>query len=179
VGSELRGHRVLLRPLVEADVDAVRAIAATPEVFAWWGPQDEGFPLDDDPGATRFTIRVDGVVIGLIQYGEEPDPDYRHAWIDVFVDPRRHGEGLGTDAVATLLRHLLDDRGHHRVTIDPAAENTPAVRSYEKAGFAPVGVMRSAWRDPDGRWRDVVLMEHVVAGGTSGHRGSAARASRR
>lgn len=42
----------------------------------------------------------------MIQFGEEPDPDYRHAWIDLFVDPARRGAGLGTDAVKTLARYL-------------------------------------------------------------------------
>jgi aminoglycoside 6'-N-acetyltransferase len=79
----------------------------------------------------------------------------------LFVEPRLHGQGFGSDAVATLARHLLDEQGHHRITIDPAADNAAAIRSYEKAGFRPVGVMRSAWRNPEGRWRDVLLMELV------------------
>jgi hypothetical protein len=33
------------------------------------------------------------------------------------------------------------------------------IRSYEKAGFRPVGTMPSAWRDPEGR--DVLFMEFV------------------
>jgi aminoglycoside 6'-N-acetyltransferase len=160
--TQLRGELVVLRPLAEGDVAAVRAIAATPEVVRWWGPQGDDFPLADDREATRFAILEGEEVVGLVQYGEEPDEDYRHAWIDVFVDPRRHGRGLGTDAVRTLARHLLDDRGHHRVTIDPASANQIAVRSYEKAGFTPVGVMRKAWRGPDGEWHDMLLMELVV-----------------
>jgi aminoglycoside 6'-N-acetyltransferase len=158
----MRGELVVLRPLAADDVTAIRAIASAPEVVRWWGHPEDDFPLGDDPDATRFAILEAGRVVGLVQYGEEADPDYRHAWIDVFVDPRRHGRGLGTDAVRTLARHLIEERGHHRVTIDPAAENTAAVRSYEKAGFLPVGTMRRAWRDPDGLWRDVLLMELVV-----------------
>ena len=158
----LRGELVSLRPLAESDAAAVRAIAEEPEVFRWWGPQDDDFPLSDEPEATRFTILEDGVVVGLVQYGEEEEPDFRHAWIDVFVTTERHGRGLGTDAVRRLARHLIEELGHHRVTIDPAVDNTGAVRSYEKAGFRTVGVMRKAWRDPDGVWRDGLLMEMVV-----------------
>lgn len=97
----------------------------------------------------------------MIQYGEEDEPAFRHAWIDVIVDPAHHGRGMGTDAIRTLLDKLVGELGHHRVTIDPAVDNLAAVRSYEKAGFGPVGVMRSAWRDRKGRWRDVLLMERV------------------
>jgi aminoglycoside 6'-N-acetyltransferase len=158
----IRGELVTLRPIAEPDAAILRAIAATPEVVRWWARPENDFPFGDDPDATRFAILEDDRVVGLVQYGEEPEPDYRHAWIDVFVDPREHGRGLGTDAVRTLAQHLIRDRGHHRVTIDPAAANTVAVRSYEKAGFSPVGVMRKAWRGPDGAWQDVLLMELVV-----------------
>jgi aminoglycoside 6'-N-acetyltransferase len=160
LADELRGDLVVLQPLAAAHYDALRAIVATPEVAAWWGPQDDDFP-EDEPESTRFAIVADGAVVGLIQYGEELEPDFRHAWMDIFLDPAHHGRGLGTDALARLLRHLLEDRGHHRVTIDPAVDNKVAIRSYEKAGFEPVGVMRLSWRDPDGIWRDSLLMEHV------------------
>ena len=100
---------------------------------------------------------------GLIQLSEEPDPDYRHAWIDIYVDPARHRQGIGLDALRTALRHLIEDRGHHRVTIDRAADNHPAIACYERAGFRPVGVTRSSWRDTlTGRWRDSLFMELVV-----------------
>jgi aminoglycoside 6'-N-acetyltransferase len=158
---ELRGRDVVLRPIEARDAAALRAIHAAPEVTRWWGSVADGFPFADEPDATRFAILVAGELAGLIQYCEEQEPDYRHASIDIGLDPRLHGRGLGTDALETLVRHLLDDRGHHRITIDPAADNAVAIRSYEKAGFRPVGVMRSAWRDPNDAWRDVLLMEFV------------------
>ena len=138
-------------------------IHAAPEVARWWGRPEEGFPFRDDPDATRFAIIFKERIVGLIQYGEEREPDYRHAWIDLFLDPKVHGKGLGTDGVRTLARHLIDDRGHHRITIDPAVDNVAAIRAYEKAGFKRVGVTRSSWRDPSGVWRDGLLMELVVA----------------
>lgn len=106
-----------------------------------------------------LAIEVDGHPIGLVQYLEENEPDYRHAGIDVVLDPAWHGRGLGSDAVRTLARHLFDARGHHRLTIDPAAANVRAIRSYERVGFRPVGVMRRYERGPDGEWRDSLLMD--------------------
>lgn len=160
---ELRGERVVLRPLAADDAPALREIRLKPEVVAWWDSVEEDFPFSDDPDATRFTIHRDGAVAGLIQFGEELEPMYRHAWIDIFVDPEGGRRGTGTDAIVTLVRHLIGDLAHHRVTIDPSLENTAAVGCYEKAGFRRVGVMEAAERDPlSGRWRDALMMELVV-----------------
>jgi aminoglycoside 6'-N-acetyltransferase len=154
---------VELRPVEAGDVAELLRIRATPEVRRWWGDSDPGWPFDDDPETTRLAIVVDGRVAGLIQYAEEDDPRYRHAGIDLFLDPALHDRGLGTEAVRRVVA-LLRDRGHHRITIDPAADNAAAIRCYEKAGFRPVGVMRQYERDVDGdRWHDGLLME-LLAG---------------
>jgi aminoglycoside 6'-N-acetyltransferase len=153
-----------LRPLVEADAAELRRIHELPEVMRWWDVPEEGFPLSDDPDSTRFTIEVDGRIAGMIQFYEESEPKYRHANIDVFLDPAFHGQGVGTEAVRRVVRLLIDERGHHRITIDPAAENAAAIRAYEKAGFKRVGVMRQYERDTGGEgWHDALLME-LLAG---------------
>lgn len=149
-----------LRPLASEHAAELRRIHLTPEVGAFWGTMDESFPFDE-PESTRFTIVHEGRVAGLVQYGEEDEPEFRHAWIDLFVDPAQHGRGIGAEAVRQVMRHLIDERGHHRITIDPALENAAAVRCYVKAGFRPVGVCHAAWRNPAGEWRDELLMEYV------------------
>ena len=154
---------LVLRPVDERDVEELLRIHATPEVRRWWDDPDDGFPLGDDPDATRLVIEVGGRVAGMVQFSEESDPKYRHASIDVFLDPAFHGRGIGTEAVRRVARRLIDEHGHHRITIDPAAENAAAIRSYEKVGFRPVGVMRRYERDAGGDgWHDGLLMELVV-----------------
>ena len=151
-----------LRPLAEGDEDELLRIHRTPEVRRWWDDPDERFPWDE-PESTRLTVLVDGAIAGLVQFGEENEPKYRSAWIDVFVDPALHGRGVGTEVVRRVLDLLIEERGHHRVTIDPAMDNVAAVRAYAKAGFRTVGVMRRAERDADGDdWHDAIYMEHVV-----------------
>ena len=153
----LEGDLVQLVSLTPDHLTDLRRIRNTPEVRARWGePEDEG----DDDDVTCFTIVLDGVVRGMIQYGEEEDPGYRHASIDIYVDPEVHGRGVGRDAVRTLARHLIDDRGHHRLVIDPAADNAAAIRCYSAVGFKPVGVMRNYERDTNGTgWHDGLLMD--------------------
>lgn len=154
---------LVLRPLRPEDADELRRIHRTAEVARWWDLPDESFPWDESQ-STRLTIVVDGAVAGLVQFWEETEPKYRHAGIDLFLDPALHGQGLGTEAVRRVARLLMDERGHHRVTIDPAVENVAAVRAYEKAGFRHIGVTRLSERDADGNgWHDSLLME-LVAG---------------
>jgi aminoglycoside 6'-N-acetyltransferase len=166
----VREGPVALRPMTAGDAEALLAIHERPEVRAWWGAPVPGFPFEEDDDATRFAVLVDGEVAGLIQFYEEDDPAFRHATVDIFLDPRVTGRGHGTAALRLLVGHLVEDRGHHRITIDPAVDNHPAIRSYEKAGFRRVGTLEAAWRDEDGRWRDLLLMELVDRGrlGTSG-----------
>jgi RimJ/RimL family protein N-acetyltransferase len=155
---------MILRPLREGDEAELLRIHATVEVARWWDMPEEGFPWTDEPGCTRLTIVVDGSIAGLVQFHEELAPRYRHAEIDLFLDPALHGRGLGAEAVTRAVRHLIDERGHHRITIDPAAANVAAIRACEKVGFRPVGVMRRYERDTGGDgWHDGLLME-LLAG---------------
>ena len=108
---------------------------------------------------TTFAIELDGIVAGSIQFSEELDPDYRHAGIDLFLTTTIHGQGVGRDAVRTLARYLLGERGHRRITIDPAASNERAIRAYRSVGFNVVGVMRDYERGPDGSWHDGLLLD--------------------
>jgi aminoglycoside 6'-N-acetyltransferase len=161
----LTGARVTLRPARPNDAETFRAILTEPSVARWWGAQRPGVDvaldwLDADADTTVFAIEHDGgVIVGSIQTTEETDPDYRHASIDLFLTTTAQGQGLGTDAIRTLARYLFDARGHHRLTIDPSAANERAIRTYERLGFRPVGVMRAYERGPDGTFHDGLLLD--------------------
>ncbi len=162
---ELVGERVVLRPVAQADVETLRAIRRTPEVMRWWQAIPADWPFGPEDEETLLTVLVDGEIAGLIQFLEEDEPDYRHAAVDIFLAPAQHGRGLGADAITTLVRHLVAERDHHRLIIDPAADNKAAVRCYAKAGFRPVGILHASWYDhTEGGWRDALLMELVTDG---------------
>lgn len=161
----LVGASVTLRPVVEQDRPRLLEILATPVVQRWWDSpdQDTTWPMDDD-AESRFAVLLSGTVVGLVQFGEETDPMYRHAGIDIFLDPAVQGRGLGQDAIRTLAKYLFTERGHHRLVIDPAAANHRAISSYAAVGFKPVGVMRAYERNIDGTgWHDGLLMDLLAA----------------
>ena len=157
------GRRVVLRAPTQADVDTLVAILAEPAVARWWPPFDPArvrdelvAKRDDEEG---FVIEHAGRVIGYIQCAEEPDPEFRHASIDLFLTASSHGQGLGPEAIRVLATDLIDRRGHHRITIDPVADNTRAIAAYARVGFRPVGILRQYQRMTDGAWADALLMD--------------------
>ena len=162
----LRSERVRLRSVEPGDRDRLRDILEEPSVARWWTPGspdhlvDEWLEPDDD--TTSLVIEVEGRVVGSLQWYEEPGDDYRYASIDLFLDTAHQDQGLGPEAIRTAARHLFDERGHHRLTIDPAAANERAIRAYERVGFRRIGVMRDYERGADGDWHDNLLMDLLV-----------------
>ena len=152
----------MIRPTTNSDVAKLRAIRERDEVSQWWGPLEVGWPFDDEECA-RYSVEYENDVVGFIQWTEEPEPDYRHAGIDLFLSPDVHAIGLGQEAISGVRDYLVAERGHHRITIDPAAANAAAIRCYERCGFTTVGIMRKYERDHDGGgWHDGLLMEYVA-----------------
>jgi aminoglycoside 6'-N-acetyltransferase len=163
----LVGDQVILRPVRPSDRAALIEVLRDPSVVAIWDSRGPEHSADEllagGPHWTVWAIEVEGELAGSIQAAEEEDEDYRHAGIDIILSSRFQNRGLGTDAVRTLAQYLMEIRGHFRLTIDPATSNARAIRSYEKVGFKPVGVMRRYERGVDGTYHDGLLMD-LVAG---------------
>lgn len=163
MSTVLRAGTVVLRPLIEEDIGDLVAILARAGVREWWSPLKdtehtiEGLRNDEDGGA--FAIEVDGSLVGWLGYNEQNDPDHRHASLDIFLAPEYQDQRLGRTALRLAADWLLDERGHHRLTIDPACDNARAICAYEAVGFRPVGTMRRYERRDDGHWHDNLLMD--------------------
>lgn len=157
----LRGERLTLRPLSEADLDRLVVLLADPSVRRWWGTVEGPDRLREDlrHDGCAFAIDVDGAAVGWLGVCEEDTPDYRHAALDVALGSEWQDRGLGSEALRTVIRWLIVERGHHRFTIDPAVANERAVRAYAAVGFRAVGVLRRYERGPDGTWEDGLLMD--------------------
>ncbi|HEY1419156.1 MAG TPA: GNAT family protein [Candidatus Dormibacteraeota bacterium] len=161
ITTTLTGDGFSLRPLQPQDTDILRRIFSDPDVAQWWGDPDKSVSdaMDLSADESGFVIEVGDDAAGYIQCFEEPDGMYRYAAIDIALRSDWQGKGYGPDAIKTLARHLIEQRGHHRLTIDPAAHNTRAIRAYRKCGFKTVGIMRSYEKGPSGDWHDGLLMD--------------------
>lgn len=183
----LRGRQVTLRPTTRRDILTLAAILHDPEVARRWPRYDAArvrAELVAEPGRDVWAIEVDpralagsgrhpavaaapddagpSVVVGAIQAWEQDDADDRHAGVDLFLATAAQRRGLGPEAIRLVAAWLVDVRGHHRLTVDPAADNVAAIRAYRKVGFEPVGRLRAYERGPDGAWHDAVLMEMLA-----------------
>jgi len=102
---EIRGDRVTLRPVVRNDAPGLAGILATPEVARWWPAYDlarvEAEFLVNEPNYVVYAIDVDGRLVGAIQTHEEPEPEFRHASIDLFLDPAVHGQVTSSRSTVT------------------------------------------------------------------------------
>jgi aminoglycoside 6'-N-acetyltransferase len=159
----LRSERVVLRAVRDDDLAPLVAMLAEPDVARWFGRWDAArvrrdllAPQDDE---AVLAIEVEGAVAGMLLVGEETMPDYRHASLDIALAGAHQARGVGPEAMRLAIEHMIEARGHHRFTIDPAAANERAIRAYEAVGFRPVGLMRRYERGLDGTWRDGLLMD--------------------
>jgi aminoglycoside 6'-N-acetyltransferase len=157
MGLRVHGSLTAVRPATGEDVDRLVAWHADPDVARYWDEETYTREEMEDRLARAdveaFIVEEAGVPLGYI--GAWIDDGGRSGGIDMFLVPQARGRGLGPDAARALARHLRNERGWDRVTVDPYVWNDAAARAWQRAGFEPVGE-----REPDDehlhRW---LLME--------------------
>jgi phosphinothricin acetyltransferase len=81
------------------------------------------------------------------------------AWESVYVGTDARGRGVGRALLDALIA-ASEAAGLWTLMAGVQAENVPSLALHESVGFRRVGVQVAMGRDPAGRWRDVVLLEH-------------------
>ncbi|WP_329566464.1 mycothiol synthase [Kitasatospora sp. NBC_01266] len=85
-------------------------------------------------GAGTAEERVVGFHWTKVHPATATEPELGEVYV-VGVDPAEQGNGLGRALTAAGLRHLAEDRGLPTVLLYVDADNTAAVRVYERVGF--------------------------------------------
>ena len=143
----LETARLRLRPLAEADLDALAGIASDPQVMAHVG---DGVPLSR--AATALWINNAAASLMMSEVGSRAvvlrDSDALIGWVGLIPTPHPNrleliygfaraywGRGYATEAARALLAACTPDAVD--ATIDPA--NLASWRILEKLGFIVVG----------------------------------------
>jgi [ribosomal protein S18]-alanine N-acetyltransferase len=119
----------------------------------WWAE------LAQRPRRDYTVARVDGALAGyagLDLGGEVADV------MTVAVDPAHRGTGLARELLGLVLRRA-GSHGAREVLLEVRADNAPALRLYEGAGFAVVHTRRGYYRP--GGVDALVMRKEVTDGG--------------
>jgi RimJ/RimL family protein N-acetyltransferase len=145
------GDRVVLRPWTRDDADVVFAACQDPEIQRWttvpspYRHEDAVCYVTEiseaawRDGGGVFAICVNGAPAGAIgAHGMRDGVAHVGYWMAA--DAR--GRGFASDALRTISRWLIGERGAARVELVAEPENTPSLRVAERAGFTREGVLR-------------------------------------
>lgn len=156
-----------LRPVAEADLDALDRMFADPEsigVYNWGGFSDstpwhkrwqENRLLAADKSVLMIDVAAE--TIGFVSWHRVVTGGSSYCFeFGISLWPSARGKGHGTAAQVMLAQYLFANSPVNRVQAMTDAENTAEQRALEKAGFTREAVLKGmAFRA--GTWRDEVL----------------------
>lgn len=166
----LAGERVELRHLTAADAAAIFAVFGDPEVMQFWSSP----PLADLDAARTLIASIDDLFRrrelfqwGVCRRGSDEvigtctlyhlEIDHRRGDIGFALGRASWGQGLASDAVATLIGFAFESLGLHRLEADADPDNVRSLRVMERQGFRREGYLRERWYHL-GELRDGVFM---------------------
>ena len=98
-----------------------------------------------------------GMPVGSV-YLRDIDRVHHKAEYGVFIGEKDAlGKGFGTQAAKLMIRYAFETLGLHKLMLRVLAENIPAIKSYENAGF----VREAYLKDEvflEGQYKDVIYM---------------------
>jgi RimJ/RimL family protein N-acetyltransferase len=167
----LRGETVLLRPLEEADWQALAQAHDGPEILRYFpfGPDSAPPSAETVAAAVRDPARqalaqvslATAAVVGstsLYQIDEaRRQLTIGYTW---FSESSRGGP-LNVEAKLLLFRYAFDMLGAVRVQLNVDLLNQRSLRAVDRLGAQREGVLRRHARRRDGSWRDTVVFSVI------------------
>ena len=148
---------VSIRPARADDVDFLVELYADADVRPFLAA---GRTYDRDWVAAHldglFVAELDGERAGAMAWELTSERNGIVHVSGLAVHPDFRGRRLADEAARLFQRHLLLERGFHRIELEVYGFNERAQRHAERSGFVREGVKRQAYRHGDG-WTDGVL----------------------
>ena len=168
--SRMSAQRVSLREFRQEDISGIRSWVTDIDSTKYLGggylrpqtwEQSERYLsalLEGDAGginlviADKDTLRYLGQCTLMMI-----DTTARHAELAAVMCPKQQNQGLGSEGIRLMLRYAFEELNLHRIYLKVHAENTGALRCYEKCGFVREGILR-AHAYGGGKYHDVICM---------------------
>ncbi|MBW3536691.1 MAG: GNAT family N-acetyltransferase, partial [Actinobacteria bacterium] len=171
--TELRGRRVVLRPLVLGDFEAWREVRQRNRdwLFRWEPKPPPGQPDDTESkpafnarcGARErewqlgtgygFGIFVDRRLCGEINLNNVQRGPFQNAYVGYWIDKGCAGNGYVPEALVVLARFAFEDLRLHRLQVAIIPRNTASRRVVEKLGLRCEGTAER-YLEINGVWED-------------------------
>lgn len=170
---ELRGRRVLLRPLATSDFDEWREVRRRcRDWLEKWEPR----PLPGHPDVTEdrrafaascgardrerqlgtgygFGVFVNDRFAGAINLSSIQRGPFQNAYVGYWIDEAQAGHGYTPEAAVVLLRFAFDELALHRVQIAIIPRNKASRRVVDKLDLRDEGVALN-YLEINGVWED-------------------------
>lgn len=163
----LRGQRVVLRPIVATDAEAMWRALQDPDARRLTGTHDVFTRVVVDQWAATRTEQPDRLDLAITDaasgqwVGElalnDWDADNHSCNIRIAVDQEQCDHGYGTEAMRLAVDYAFAHLPIHRLELGVYSFNDRAIAVYRKLGFVAEGVRRAAlwW---DGAYHDEIPM---------------------
>jgi RimJ/RimL family protein N-acetyltransferase len=166
----IRLDRVLLRPFLQSDLDAVADIESRPEVvrYLMWDVMDREaaqgllerrlrqhrIEAEDTALVLAITVPPSDRLVGEVMLRLTSER-HRQGEIGWSLHPDAQGHGYATEAARELLRIGFEDLGLHRIAADADPRNTGSIRIMERLGMRHEALYREAFY-LKGEWVDEI-----------------------
>ncbi|MQA93603.1 MAG: GNAT family N-acetyltransferase [Streptosporangiales bacterium] len=167
----LRTERLLLRPFIADDLDALYDIHSRPEVarFLYWEPRSREEALEaltlkigqtaireeGDRLALAVTPQAGGPMLGEVMVSLA-SADHRQGEIGYIFHPDHGGKGYATEAAREMMRLGFDALGLHRLYGRLEARNIASARVLERLGMRREAHLRQN-EFVKGEWNDELV----------------------
>ena len=171
--TELRGRRVVLRPLVAGDFNQWREVRRrNADWLLKWEPKPPPGNPDDTQNLAAFGARcgarqrewqlgtgygfgifVEGRLAGEINVSGVQRGPFQNAYVGYWIDQDRAGQGYVPEALVTVARFAFEDVGLHRLQVAIIPRNRASRRVVEKLNLREEGVairylaINGVWED--------------------------------
>lgn len=172
-GGRVQSERINLRPLQKKDTDHLYDWITDRELLIYNAPYFPVSQSDHENWVEKMMTKRSDLVIFVIETFEKQKTIgscqlfninwvHRNAELQIRIgDHVYQSKGYGSEAVDLLCEFGFKDLNLHRIHLQVFADNSRAIKAYEKCGFSHEGTQLEAVF-VDGQWKDVCSMAKLA-----------------